>query len=333
MKHIKHINEFLFWGQDKIEASDDAKTIHKPITWMAHNDDVKELQQSLEDLGLKLPRFGVDSKFGPETLFGLESLIDIIKTNKDLNKLVDGNLEIQNKTVSPELQSIVSQLGDDDKAKEIIKKHFDDLYKNGDVKAVFPQIVQTVIDKFEGGYFHPNMLSDGRLKDDPIYHKGPGRQESSETMFGLDRKNGSYLYKNEAGRKFWKLIDDADAANKWAWNYRGGSLQPELKRLVSEIMYPVWEQWSRKYLKPLSKKIIESDKRLLVNFCYAIWNGEGFFRRFCRDFDKAVNNGVTDINELLKVAINSRTNSGNDLIVKSGNNMNDLFQSKNINVA
>jgi hypothetical protein len=47
----------------------------------------------------------------------------------------------------------------------------------------FDKITSLVIDKLEGGYYHPNMLIDGRVKD--IRYSGSG-----ETMFGIDRLKG-----------------------------------------------------------------------------------------------------------------------------------------------
>jgi hypothetical protein len=42
-----------------------------------------------------------------------------------------------------------------------------------------------IIEKLEGGYYHPDMLTDGRIKD--------GRYGGSgETMFGIDRKTGDW---------------------------------------------------------------------------------------------------------------------------------------------
>lgn len=129
MKYFKTVNEFLFWGNEKIEADKESIADYKVITWMANNDDVKRLQESLENLGFKLSRFGIDSKFGPETLSQVKSLFYLIQTNKDLDNLVQGDLEIKNNSVSVEQQSIIYQLAQNDKAKKIIEKHYQDLYK------------------------------------------------------------------------------------------------------------------------------------------------------------------------------------------------------------
>jgi hypothetical protein len=294
---------------------------------MVNNDSVKKLQHSLESLGFKLNKFGVDGKFGPETSYATQSLLDLIKSSENLRKIVGKvDLEIKDNTVSPEQQFIINKIADTEDLSNKIKEHFTELYKSGNVKSIFPDIVKIVIDNFEGGYFHPDMFNDGRLKDNPSYHYKKGQQaESGETMFGLDRVNGAYLYKNDAGKKFWQLIDDANARSEWKWNYRGGSLQSTLERLVTEIMYPEWERCSSKYLTPLSKKIIESDKRLLINFCYALWNGEGFFKKFARSFNESTSNGITNPDELVDIVVNDRTNSNVALIRQSGAKMKQLL--------
>src|SRR6266403_355412 len=129
MKYFKTVNEFLFWGNDKIEAEKDAKELYKSITWMQNSEGVKNLQTSLEILGFHITRFYIDSIFGAETMGQIKSLLHLIKTNKDLSNLVKGDLEIKNNTVTPEQQSIIYQLAQNDKAKEIIKKHFEELSK------------------------------------------------------------------------------------------------------------------------------------------------------------------------------------------------------------
>ena len=54
-------------------------------------------------------------------------------------------------------------------------------------KSAFKKAVQIIIDKLEGGYFHPNM-----------YVNNPGRfsmyGKSGETLYGLDRHAGHDLF-------------------------------------------------------------------------------------------------------------------------------------------
>lgn len=200
-------------------------------------------------------------------------------------------------------------------------------------KQQFAQITDNVIKNFEGGYWHPNMIKDGRVKDSEMYHYKAGvRKESGETMFGLDRVNGAELFNNEVGRKFWGLIDNAGASKSlsdggWKWNYKGGSLEPELRRLAGEIMYPRYEMYSKRYLTPEAKKLVDSDPRIVMNFSYAMWNGEGFFQNMAKDVNDAVKKGVTNLDDLAKVSIDYRANHSNSLIQKYGEKMATLMQS------
>jgi hypothetical protein len=178
-------------------------------------------------------------------------------------------------------------------------------------KSRYDSIVNTIIDKVEGGYYHPAMLEDGRVKDSRYAGSG-------ETMFGIDRKAGGGLNNTAAAKKFWNIIDTAKASKYWKWNYKGGNLEPSLKKLAGDIMYPEYERLSGLYLTDKSRKIVESDDRLLFNFIYAAWNGAGWFKKFSVDFNNAVNKGVTDKNKLVEIAINSRVNNSNNLISQEG---------------
>lgn len=181
-------------------------------------------------------------------------------------------------------------------------------------KQDFAKIIDVVVTNFEGGYYHPQMLVDGRVKDSRYGASG-------ETMFGIDRKMGGALNTSPAGVKFWSIIDKADAKNKWKWNYMGGEYAPELKKLVAEMMYPQYEALATKYLSPEAKKIVDSDPRLTLNFAYATWNGAGWFKKFASDTNKAVDSGIKKPDQLVKVAIDSRTKEG----LKEGSSPNSLI--------
>ena len=190
----------------------------------------------------------------------------------------------------------------------------------------FAEIVSLVIDKLEGGYFHPNMLLDGRVKD-ARYSK------SGETMFGIDRKQGGSINTSESGIKFWGLIDNANAASNWKWNYKGGPLAPELKRLAADMLKPPFNTLSKLYLKtPQALQIVKDSAALTFHFVYATYNGSGWFKKFASDIMAAINTGITDPAALSKIAISSRTNEGlkkgsppNSLIAQSGNKIAKLF--------
>lgn len=176
-----------------------------------------------------------------------------------------------------------------------------------------------VIDNLEGGYYHPDMLKDGRVKDFRYSNSG-------ETMFGIDRKAGGSINTTSAGKKFWNIIDTANASKNWKWNYKGGPLEDTLKLGASDVMYPGYEKNSKNYLSPDAKQIVDSDNRLLFHFIYGTWNGPGWFKKFAGDINKAVSSGVKDTDKLTKIAIDSRTKEGlkpgskpDSLIAQGGN--------------
>ena len=176
---------------------------------------------------------------------------------------------------------------------------------------VFNNATGLIISQIEGGYYHPNMLGDGRVKDSRY-------NTSGETMFGIDRKQGGTINDTPAGKKFWKIIDDAGAADNWKWNYNGGPLAPQLKDLAAEMMKPVYMILADKTLSPEARAIVESSPDLLLHFIYAAWNGAGWFKKFAGDVNTAVKNGVTDPGQLSQVAKDSRLLSSNSLIKQGG---------------
>lgn len=207
-------------------------------------------------------------------------------------------------------------------------------------KDKFLKVTGEVINRLEGGYFHPDM----RTKDPA---KFGAYQRSGETMYGLDRhaghglfynekrlsddvienmKNiygGRYTYKTPEAREFWKTIDLSQARSKWAWNsIPNEPLKSGLKTLASKIMYKPFLDYSKAYLSPQARNIVFSDPRLLFHFSYATWNGPGWFKKFASDINEAVKNGVTDPNKLVQVAIFSRTYEG----LKKGSEPNSLIK-------
>jgi hypothetical protein len=179
----------------------------------------------------------------------------------------------------------------------------------------FKTITDIVIAKMEGGYYHPNM----RLRNPK---KFAAYGNSGETMYGLDRKTGDLLNKTTAGKKFWKLIDDADAKNKWNWLYMGGSLEPQLKDLIVKIIYPEFNFLSNRYLSKKAQELIFTDPRLLFHFIYATWNGSGWFQKFATDFSKKVASGENNLDNLVKYMNDLRTKEG----LRTGSKPNNLIK-------
>jgi hypothetical protein len=189
-------------------------------------------------------------------------------------------------------------------------------------KNKFKTVTQFVIDKLEGGYYNPSWHSVG----DSRY------SASGETMFGIDRKAGGKINDTTAGKEFWGIIDKAKTPQTWKWNYKGGALAPQLKDLVVDIMYPVYERNAKNYLTAQAKAIVDSDSRLLFHFIYGSWNGAGWFKKFATDMNKAVASGITDPDKLSQVALDSRTKEGlkegsspNSLIAQGGRKIATLF--------
>jgi hypothetical protein len=175
----------------------------------------------------------------------------------------------------------------------------------------FTKITDEVIDKLEGGYYHPKMLSDGRVKDSRYGASG-------ETMFGLDRKAGAGLSVYQGWATFWNKIDTVGARDKWSWNYGGGQYAPELKQLAGKVMYQEYKNFYNRYLSKESQAIVDSDPRLVFNFAYATWNGSGWFQRFAKVFNEAVAKGERNKEKLVDLVVAQRTQSSNSLIAQGG---------------
>ena len=185
---------------------------------------------------------------------------------------------------------------------------------------LFNNATNLIVSQIEGGYYHPNMLADGRVKD--------GRYNTSgETMFGIDRLQGGTINQTPAGKQFWQLIDNAGAANNWKWNYNGGALAPQLQTLAAQMMLPAYTILAQKTLTPQAQVIVEGNPGLLLHFIYATWNGPGWFKVFADKINTAVASGVTDIKKLMAIAIDSRVNSNNSLIAQGGAKIAGLMNS------
>lgn len=211
----------------------------------------------------------------------------------------------------------------------------------------FLSIVQIVINNFEGGYYHPKMLdnnlhSKSYYKDEfldlagtPDYGriKDSRYNTSGETMYGIDRDRGGSINTTEAGKKFWGYCDQLGAKRKWTWGYRGGDYEKQLVQLAAEVMSVHFNNLAKKYIKPKTLQLINSDPRLIIHMVYSSWNGPGWFKRFAEHLNRLVDSGVVDTNELTRQAIIRRTTEGydpgsspNSLIKQGGEKMLKLFQ-------
>jgi predicted nucleotidyltransferase len=282
----------------------------KPKGQKIFNPNTEILQTALTLMGYPLPKFGVDGKFGFETQKAVEAFekdngltIDGKMDPKDFKKMSDVVFKRKaTKTIMP-IKPKETEL--------TVKKEKPVIKPSGSVD--FRQITRSVINNLEGGYYNPNWNST----------KGMGR--SGETMFGIDRRHGGKYNTSPAGIKFWSIIDKNKTPQTWKYNYRGGQLEGELTDLVVDIIQPFYNEFKDRYLSPTVKKLVDSDSRLTFHFAYAVWNGPGWFRKFAKVINKAVENGELNTDVLSKKAIRSRVDSGNSLIAKSGRKIDDVL--------
>lgn len=211
----------------------------------------------------------------------------------------------------------------------------------------FKTVTGSVISLLEGGYFHPNMFTDGRVnpKFKGVY------ENSGETMFGLDRhaghdlyyltprrtanvqnnlinyENDVYVYKTPQAREFWQIIDADNAKDNWKFNFTGGINNTRLKNLAAEILFPVFQKYFITYLTPPAQKIVENSPTLLFHFVYSVWNGSGFFKYYAEKINKAIAQGETNADELTEIINQARLNSSFSTIRNTGKKIIEFFNS------
>lgn len=178
----------------------------------------------------------------------------------------------------------------------------------------FRQVTDKIIEKLEGGYYNP------------AWHYKTGMGRSGETLFGLDRKHGGTLNTSSEGREFWRLVDQNKNKEVWKHYYMPtGSLNEKLRNLLSIILGRSYEEYSRKYLKPESRKIVESDPRLKFHFAYATWNGPGFFQKFANRLNQRIENqNILDPTKLFKLSMQDRRDT---VIASSAPKIEKIFNS------
>lgn len=184
----------------------------------------------------------------------------------------------------------------------------------------FDAMMNIIIEKLEGGYYHPDMLADGRIRDSRYGGSG-------ETMFGIDRKAGNWEQRYAAGKEFFAILDSVNARKNWTYNYMGGQYRSRLQKLATEMIKSEYIKNSENYLSDESKSIVSSSPELTFNFIYATYNGPGWFQRFANTMNNLVQSGTTDPETLSKLLIDRRKNSGNSLIAQSGKKIENFINS------
>jgi hypothetical protein len=190
------------------------------------------------------------------------------------------------------------------------------------LKQKFYVVTTRVIRELEGGYYHPQMLRDGRIKDSRY-------NSSGETMFGIDRKAGAPATTNPPpARQFWAAIDAAGASTKWPWlHIPPNPLRDKLVYLTVGIMEPEFKSNLKNFIGDKNLiNLINSNDGLLYNFVYATWNGPGWFQGFARVIRAAYAGGMTNPIQLSRLFTAKRLNnvgvignkSNNSLIAQNG---------------
>lgn len=171
----------------------------------------------------------------------------------------------------------------------------------------FSYLTGIVIDNFEGGYYHPRMLSAMSPASRKLL------SASGETMYGLDRKAGSELSKYPEWDSFWNEMDKAAAYANWGHYYMGGKLEPKLKELAGKIMFRWFSELHSRYIDTNSDAVIAADDRLIIHFAYACWNGESWFKKYAASLSKAITKYLGLREAIFEEAIKARTQASNIL--------------------
>lgn len=216
-------------------------------------------------------------------------------TKSDNNK-IEGK-----ETITPEL---AKSLLNDVKGKvtpEVLSKYVDQMQIIVTSPEEIKEMVKVIVSYIEGGYYHPKMK-----EKNPQKFKLFG--SSTETLFGIDRINGGWE-KTSAGKEFFNLLDAENASEKWEYMYDlddNPSLKNKLIDLSAQMIGQKNESNKSRFFTPEARKIVNGDAGLTFNFIYATYNGEGWFQKFAREINEAVDQGTTDPKELLKIAIDTR---------------------------
>jgi peptidoglycan hydrolase-like protein with peptidoglycan-binding domain len=252
---------------------------------------------------------------------GIPSHVHVGLSSGNLDGLVTGLKDsagggkiIQKAVATPEmLKTLYDKIKERGITSDELKKLIDTVKLNAsninvDVKD-WQGMVNLVIDKLEGGYYHPDMLKDGRVRDSR--YSGSG-----ETMFGLDRRAGNNESTPE-GREFWAYVDSLNARSNWKWNYMAKDnpmVASRLRELAANYIKPFYAKNMQRFLSPEAAAIVNNYAPLAFNFIYATWNGEGWFQKFAKPLNKSVESGNTDPKTLNDLVNEVRAGSGNSLI-------------------
>lgn len=174
----------------------------------------------------------------------------------------------------------------------------------------FMDVTKKVIQKFEGGYWNPECSKYPGSKH-------PGKtgmySRSGETMFGLDREAGNIENVSPEGKRFFQRIDEEktklgmdEFCRVWRWNYIPEEpLKSELMDLAAKTMKGLYDKNASTFFKGKAREVVEASRPLLLHFSYATWNGPGFFQKFAKTINQAIEEGKP-MKELIQIAKDDR---------------------------
>jgi len=157
-------------------------------------------------------------------------------------------------------------------------------------------MVSSIIDKIEGGYYHPDMNISWMWV-------------SWETMMWIDRQYWKWLEDTPQWKEFRALIDKDRAENptlRKHW-YPWWKIQSRLRELVWEMMLEQYRKLCDRNLHKEALDIIKTDWRLLFVFVYWTWNWAGNFQNMANFINRDVEeNKITDTEKLTANVLNFR---------------------------
>jgi len=280
-------------------------------------DTVFEVNETLDAIGLPIEN---------GQLFEVTNNVELIESAwvQDVN-IPDTNIriEVDSTIIQAEIQKVYTtpietDTNKVDKNSEAYKEALKKLAQNKSNKNFdFITVTSRVIRELEGGYYHPDMLKDGRIKDTRYGASG-------ETMYGIDRKAGApATTTGDEAIAFWNKIDDVGARSNWKWCFIPVEpLRSELMTLAAGIMKKEYDKNIKNYIKSSElQDVIISNENLLFNFSYATWNGPGWFSGFAKVIKKAYDGGVKDPEELAKIFVQRRVDNTGVIGNKSNNSL------------
>ena len=132
MKYLQTYEKFnlyqkLFGKDENVSENGELKD----IKFGEKSSNVRKLQENLVEIGFNLPAFGIDSKFGWETLSVFKSVLSFLKTHPEFKEFIDSDdiLVVKNNNVSIEQQELLNDLSQDDDFKSEVKAYMDKLDK------------------------------------------------------------------------------------------------------------------------------------------------------------------------------------------------------------